>query len=402
MKYIVVLGDGMADYPLEELNGKTPLQYADTPNMDRLAEQGEVGLVKTVPDNMPAGSDVANLSVLGYDPQKYYTGRSPLEAVAMGIDLSEEDVAFRCNLVTLSEEEPFENKRMMDHSADEISTEEAAELIKEISQKLENKSFIFYPGMSYRHLLVWRNADPQYNITLIPPHDISGQVIGNYLPRGNNGDTILNFMVSSSTFLPHHPVNIKRQNQGRKPANSIWIWGEGRKPRLDSFKDKYSLQGAVVSAVDLVKGIGLCAGLNVVEVPGATGNIQTNFKGKASHALKELQRGTDFIFIHIEAPDEAGHRGEVSVKIKAIEEIDKKVLGELLPGLNSMGDYRLMLLTDHPTPISVRTHTHDPVPFCIFDSKTPTGNSSKQFSESEGVEGSFFDRGSDLMEHFLS
>ena len=402
MKYIVVLGDGMADYPLEELNGKTPLQYADTPNMDRLAEQGEVGLVKTVPDNMPAGSDVANLSVLGYDPQKYYTGRSPLEAVAMGIDLSEEDVAFRCNLVTLSEEEPFENKRMMDHSADEISTEEAAELIKEISQKLENKSFIFYPGMSYRHLLVWRNADPQYNITLIPPHDISGQVIGNYLPRGNNGDTILNFMVSSSTFLPHHPVNIKRQNQGRKPANSIWIWGEGRKPRLDSFKDKYSLQGAVVSAVDLVKGIGLCAGLNVVEVPGATGNIQTNFKGKASHALKELQRGTDFIFIHIEAPDEAGHRGEVSVKIKAIEEIDKKVLGELLPGLNSMGDYRLMLLTDHPTPISVRTHTHDPVPFCIFDSKTPTGNSSKQFNEREGVEGSFFDRGSDLMEHFLS
>lgn len=398
MKYIIVLGDGMPDYPVKELQGKTPLQYARTPNMDMLARHGKVGMLKTVPDDMPPGSDVANLTVMGYDPTRCYTGRSPLEAVAMGVELGSDDVAFRCNLVALSEEEAYEKKKMLDYSADEITSGEAKLLIEDISKELGDDFFHFYAGVSYRHLVVWKNG--LENFTLTPPHDIPGKEIGPFLPRGDKSTVLLQFMEKSHYLLKDHRVNRERQARGLRPANSIWLWGQGRRPSLDSFEEKYGLEGAVISAVDLIKGIGICAGLEAVNVEGATGNINTNFRGKALKAVSKLMEGREFIYIHVEAPDEAGHRGELDVKVRAIEEIDEKVVGELLRGMDSFPHYRLMVLSDHPTPLSLRTHTREAVPFVIYDKGAPQRDPEGSFSEEYAHGGLFIEEGYRLMDLF--
>ena len=402
MKYVIILGDGMPDYPLEELDGKTPLEYAHTPNMDNLAQRGEMGKVVTIPDNLPAGSDVANLSVFGYDPNKYYTGRSPIEAVAMGIDLSEKDVTFRCNLVTLSSEEAYEKKTMLDYSADEISSSESELLIQEISEKMGSKKFAFYPGVSYRHIMVWQNPSEELDCILTPPHDISGKPVGDYLPSGSHGHVLLRFMEQSDTYLAKHPVNIRRMEKGLKPANSIWLWGHGKRPHLTSFMEKYGISGSVISAVDLIKGLGLCAGLSAEIVPGATGNINTDFSGKARRALEVLHSGKDFVYVHVEAPDEAGHRGELETKIRAIEEIDNKVVKEIAFGLNDFPNYRLMVLSDHPTPLSLLTHTRDAVPFVITHKDAEPKNPQGVFSERFASEGLFFEKGFKLMDYFIN
>lgn len=402
MKYVVILGDGMPDYPLDELEGKTPLEYARTPNMDKLAKYGEIGTVGTVPQGMPAGSDVANLSVLGYNPAKYYTGRSPIEAVAMGVKLEEKDVAFRCNLVTLSDVEPYNSKKMIDYSAGEVSTSEAREIIGVVSQRLGNEIYNFYPGVSYRHLMVWRGGPDPNCFNLTPPHDIAGKKIASYLPQGENSEVLLDFMESSAVFLPEHRVNKERLAKGLRPVNSIWLWGEGRKPSLDSFREKYGLEGTVISAVDLIKGLGILAGLEAADLPGATGTISTDFKGKAERALNELQSGRDFVFIHVEAPDEAGHQGELETKIKAIEEIDEKVVGEVMRGLEEFPEYGVMVLADHPTPLSLRTHTAEPVPFCIYKNGALEKKESQgEFSESFAAKGIFLEEGYRLMDYFL-
>lgn len=400
MKYIVILGDGMPDYVLKELEGRTPLQFANTPNMDLLATGGEFGMVKNVPEGMPAGSDVANLSVFGYDPGRYYTGRSPLEAAAMGIEMAAGDVSFRCNLVTLSEHEPYERKIMLDYSSDEISTEEARELMEEVSERLGSAFLNFYAGMSYRHLMIWKDGPADFQLT--PPHDITGREIGDHLPRGAHNKVLLDLMLKSAAFLGKHEVNRKRVERGLRPANSIWLWGEGRKPYLDSFRDKYGLEGSVISAVDLIKGIGMLAGLDVAVVPGATGNLDTDYRAKAQIALQELHAGKDFVYIHIEAPDEAGHRGELKNKIRAIEEIDEKVVGEMLRGLEKFPDYRIMVLADHPTPLSLLTHTGEAVPFCIYQkSSGEPGKGKRKFCEKNMVGGLYFTEGFKLMDYFL-
>lgn len=399
MKYLILLGDGMADEPLAELGGKTPLEAAVTPHMDALAAQGETGMVQTVPEGFPPGSDVANLSALGYDPHLYYTGRSPLEAVSMGVHLSDEDVAFRCNLVTLSDEENYAGKTMLDYSAGEISTAEAGTLIADIGRLMGNQALRFYPGISYRHLLVW-SGGPEKTV-LTPPHDISGQPVADYLPQGEGADTLRRLMEESNKHLPDHPVNSKRIRENQRPANSVWLWGQGKKPALPSFKDRYQLTGSVISAVDLVKGIGLCAGLEVVEVAGATGNIHTNFRGKTEAALHELKRGQDFVFVHVEAPDEAGHQGDLAIKIKAIEEVDK-MLGQLLQGISQFPAFRIMVLPDHPTPLSIRTHTGNPVPFVRYAKGNDTKNAAKGYSEAEAKKsGLFYPNGPALMDSFI-
>lgn len=364
MKYVLILADGMADYPVPQLNNQTPLEYARTPNMDRLARMGSTGMVRTIPDGMPPGSDVANLSVMGYDPLQYYTGRSPLEAVSMGVDLADDDVAFRCNLVTLSGDNPYPDKTMVDYSADEISTEESRLLIEEVRRQLGKPPFSFYPGISYRHLMVWKGGGLEVELT--PPHDIPGRRVAEYLPRGKYGPELLGLMIKSPEFLSSHPVNREREKKGLHPANSIWFWGEGKRPSLTSFTDKYRINGSVICAVDLIRGLGICAGLRPVNVPGATGAIVTDFLGKARAAISELLNGQDFVFVHIEAPDEAGHRGELESKINAIEEIDKKVVGEMMTALEGE-EYRMMVLPDHPTPLSVRTHVADEVPFLVCE-----------------------------------
>ena len=366
-KYIVVLIDGAADYKLKELGNKTPLQIAKKPEIDRLAQKGEVGMVKTIPEGIPPGSDTANLSILGYDPAIYSTGRSSLEAVSIGIKLEDDDVTFRCNLVTLSDEPDYNAKVMIDYSAGEISTEESEGLIRKLDSVLGNDHIKFYKGVSYRHVIVWKNG-PE-NTVLTPPHDISGKKIKEFLPSGEGSKDILDMMISSSEILSLDDVNIKRIRAGKNPANSIWLWGKGRKPNLDPFFKKYGVKGSVISAVDLVKGIGICAGLRSVNVEGATGNINTNFKGKAQAVIDEIKNGQDFVYVHIEAPDECGHQGNIAEKIRAIEIIDDKVVGKIRKTLDKMGEsYRLMILPDHPTPISIRTHTSDPVPFLIYDS----------------------------------
>ena len=400
MKYVVVLGDGMADYPIPELGNKTPLSYARTPNLDFLASRGKMGMVKTVPDGMPPGSDVANLSVMGYDPARYYTGRSPLEAMAMGVELEPGDVAFRCNLVTLSEEREFAQKTMVDYSSDEITSAESSQLIAAVKERFDSDEIRFYPGVSYRHLMVWKNGP--LDVELTPPHDISDRVIAEYLPRGKGSEVLLSLMQESNLFLPSHPVNLARVKRGLRPATSLWFWGHGTKPALPLFADKYGLGGSVIAAVDLTKGIGVCAGLKMVNVPGATGNINTDFRGKARAALKELEEGKDFVYIHVEAPDEAGHRGELETKIKAIEEIDEKVIGELLSGLAKFGEYRLMVLPDHPTPLSVRTHTAEEVPFVIFDSRQYYPSKASTYDEASARStGLRFEKGHELMDYFI-
>lgn len=400
MKYLLLLADGMADYNIDSLGGKTPLQYAHTPNMDMLAQSSYLGTVRTVPPGYPPGSDVANLAVMGYDPRQYYTGRSPLEAVSMGVNLDDMDLALRCNLVTLSGEANYADKTMQDYSAGEISSAESAQLIEAIKTGLNSDSFQFYAGISYRHLMIWKNGAAK-SIELTPPHDISDRKIGMYLPQGADGDMLLQLMTASQVYLQNHPVNLTRIEQGLEPANSLWFWGNGTKPALNSFADKYQLQGSVVCAVDLVKGLGISAGLTPVKVAGATGGITTNFAGKARAALDELKNGQDFVYLHIESPDEAGHQGDLAAKVWAIEQIDAEVLGLIRTEMNQFDEIRLLIMPDHPTPLAIKTHTGDPVPFMLFDKKKPYKSGIELFNEESVQSGIYIEDGYQLMDFFI-
>ncbi len=397
MKYIVILGDGMADYPVESLGGKTPLDVAEKPNIDYMSAHGELGLVKTVPDGIKPGSDVANLSVMGYKADKYYTGRSPLEAASIGVPLKDNDVTFRCNLVTLSDEENYADKTMLDYSSDEISTQEAAELIAAVQAELSSDMINFYSGVSYRHLMVWEGGS--LNVTLTPPHDISDRKITDYLPKGEGADIILDMMKKSEKIFKNHPVNKKRIENGKHPATSIWVWGEGSKPMLDTFESKFNLKASVISAVDLIKGIAKCADMNSIDVEGATGNVDTNFDGKAKAALDSL-KDSDFVYIHMEAPDECGHRGEVDNKIKSIELIDEKVVGFLRENLKGT-DYKMLIMPDHPTPLSLKTHVSDPVPYVIYDSRRENGSQLAYNEKNAEKTGKYIAEGYTLMSYFL-
>jgi 2,3-bisphosphoglycerate-independent phosphoglycerate mutase len=402
MKYLVMLCDGMADYPVDELGGKTPLEAAATPNMDKLAETASVGLVKTVADGLKPGSDVANLSVLGYNPDDCYTGRSPLEAGSIGIDMKDTDVSLRCNLVTLTDEQVYEDKTILDYCADDISTAEAEELVKYLAENLNNDEFCFYSGVSYRHCLIWNNGTLDIG-TMTPPHDITGKPIKEYVPAHPNAEKLYELMKKSYELLKDHPVNIERIKKGLRPANSIWLWGEGVRANLVDFKEKYGLKGSMISAVDLLKGIGKFSGMNVVNVDGATGYIDTNFEGKAAAAISEFENGQDFVYIHVEAPDECGHRHEIENKVKSIELIDKYVLEPVAEYLKRTGEaFRVLITPDHATPLSLKTHTNDPVPFMIYDS-SKDNNGVKNFNEKTASEtGLFVEKGHTIMDLFTA
>lgn len=382
MKYIIVLGDGMADEPIEKLSGKTPLEAADKPTMDRLAKKGEVGLAYMVPEGMSPGSDTANLSVLGYDPKIYYTGRSPLEALSIGVDMKKTDVSFRCNLVTLSEEEScYEEKRMVDHSSSEISTEDAAVLMEALKEGLKREGYEFYVGTSYRHLLVWKEGKV---IELTPPHDILTKKIGEHLPEN---EVFCDMMKKSYEILSAHPLNQKRKEQGLNPANSEWFWGAGTRPNLMSFEEKTGKKGVMISAVDLLKGLAVGSEMDKILVEGANGGLHTNYEGKANAAADALlNHGYDFAYVHVEAPDEMGHQGLLNEKIESIEYLDKRVTRLIVEALEKAGeDYRILVLPDHPTPIRVRTHTKDPVPYLLYDSRKELG-SQEEYSEKTAKE----------------
>lgn len=376
MKYVIVLADGMADLPIDELGGKTPLEYAKSPCMDALACGGSMGMVKTVPSSMKPGSDVANLSVIGYNPMECYSGRSPLEALSVGVDMKESDIVFRCNLVTLSEEEPYECKTILDHSSGEISTEDADILMDAVRDAFQNETFKFYTGTSYRHITIWDKGEI---LELEPPHDHLGQVIGQYLPEN---PLFRDMMKKSFDVLNNHPLNLKRAAEGKNKANSMWFWGAGTKPSLQNFTEKTGLRGTMISAVDLLKGIAVGAGMEVAHVEGATGSLDTNYLGKAQAAIDALLKDNqDLVYIHVEAPDEMGHQGNLGHKIQSIEEIDKNVLSVLKKALDDAGEeYRILVLPDHPTPICIRTHTSDPVPYVFYDS-TKVENKNTVFSE---------------------
>ncbi len=397
MKYIVMLGDGMADTPVESLNNKTPLEAAKKPYMDFLAQNGMVGVAKTIPDTLPPGSDTANLSVMGYDPELFYTGRSPLEAVSMGIELGENDIALRCNLVTLSDTENFEDAQMLDYSAGEITTAESKELINFINDNIQTDKIKLYPGVSYRHCLVLKDSKPGSDCT--PPHDISLKPIKDHLPKGEHSNLLLNLMKRSRELLKNHPINIDRVKRGLNPATSCWFWGEGTRPSLTPFIDRYHVKGAVISAVDLLKGIAICAGMTSVDVEGATGNIDTNFKGKAKAAMDLIDDGYDLVYIHVEAPDECGHQGDAANKAKAIELIDEQILGPVIEHLKASGQpYSILLTPDHPTPINVRTHVRTPVPFVIYRSNSKSGPHASAYTEKLAKDtGLFVDKGCKLM-----
>jgi len=399
MKYIVLLCDGMADLPREDLPGKTPMGTASKPNMDKLAKISEIGMVKTVADSLKPGSDVANLSVLGYDPAVYYSGRSPLEAGSIGIDMKPTDVSFRCNLVTLSDEEDYAQKTMTDYCAGDISTAEAKELIKFIREKLGNEEFSFYSGVSYRHCLIWDKGTLDIG-SLTPPHDITGRKITDYLGVNENGKKLLDMMKKSYVLLKDHPVNKKREEKGLRPANSIWLWGEGVRKELTSFEEKYGLKGAMISAVDLLKGIGKFTGMKVIDVEGATGYIDTNFGGKAKAAIDSLKSGSDFVYIHVEAPDECGHRFETENKVKSIELIDELILGPILKEFEGE-KIRVLICPDHPTPLALKTHTNAPVPYLIYDSGKTEKGVDNFCEESAEKTGNYVGAGHTLMERFL-
>ena len=402
MKYLVMLCDGMADEPNEALGNSTPMEKANKPCMDSLAAKAEVGIVKTVAEGLKPGSDVANLSVLGYEPAVYYSGRSPLEAASIGIDLKDTDVTLRCNLVTLSDEEDYEKKTILDYCADDISSEEAKILIEYIQEKLGNDKFRFYPGVSYRHCLVWSNGNPHPGV-LTPPHDITGNVITDYIPKGEAVDELYDLMKKSYDLLKDHPVNKARIARGKRPANSIWLWGEGTKPLLDNFSEKFGKKGSMISAVDLLKGIAICAGMNSVDVDGATGYLDTNFDGKCKAAIEEFKKGADLVYIHVEAPDECGHRGEIENKVKAIEMIDEHILAPVVEFLRGYDDFAVLVCPDHPTPLSIRTHTSTPVPYLIYDSKNEINSGVKVFCEKEAREtGNYIEKGFTMMNYFLT
>lgn len=401
MKYLVMLCDGMADYPVEALGGKTPLEAAVTPTMDKLAETAEVGLVKTVADGMKPGSDVANLSVLGYDPVVYYTGRSPLEAGSIGIDMKKTDVSLRCNLVTLSDEPDYEAKTIIDYCAGDISAAEAKILIDFLAEKLNNDEFSFYSGVSYRHCLIWNNGTLDIG-TMTPPHDITGKPIREYVPKHENAAKLYDLMKKSYDLLKDHPVNKARVERGLRPANSIWLWGEGVRANLDDFKEKYGLSGSMISAVDLLKGIGKFSNMAVVNVDGATGYIDTNFEGKAQAAIDEFKRGQDFVYIHVEAPDECGHRNEMENKVRSISLIDELILGPVVDELRKMGDFKVLVTPDHPTPLALKTHTNDAVPFLIYDSTNAKEGVKNGFCERTAEEtGVYIEKGFTMMRRFI-
>lgn len=399
MKYVVVLGDGMADEPIDQLGGKTPLAYASTPMMDRLAQAGEVGLAKTIPDGMKPGSDTANLAVLGYDPEKYYSGRSPLEALSIGVPMQPTDIALRCNIVTLSEEPdiPYAERTIIDHSSDEISTEDAAVLMEAVREAFEDETYKFYVGTSYRHCLIWDGGVVQ---DITPPHDILGKVIGSYLPAD---DKLREMMEKSYEILNNHPLNLARAAAGKRKANSCWFWGAGTKPALSSFTEKTGKTGAMISAVDLLKGIAVGAGMQVLHVEGATGGLTTNYEGKAAAAVKALlEDGNDFAYIHVEAPDEMGHQGSVENKVKSIEYLDGRVIRPLHEALSASGeDFRILIMPDHPTPIRLRTHTGDPVPYLLYDSTKSAGTGVLYNEAAAETTGVYVEHGYTLIDKLL-
>jgi 2,3-bisphosphoglycerate-independent phosphoglycerate mutase len=415
MKHVIIVGDGMADYPVEGLKGKTPLMVAKTPHMDWLARHGEIGLVRTVPDGFNPGSEIANLSIFGYDPIQYYTGRGPLEAASLGVKLRLDDIAFRCNLVTLQ----FQGKKifMEDFSAGHITDDEAKRVITDLNKVMGTNDIRFYPGVSYRHLMVLKDGAAKYSnlekLQLTPPHDILDKEISPFLPEthgGNGGDQILFLMNESQKILKNHPVNLAREAKGLKPANSIWLWGQGRSPQMVTLKERFGIEGYVISAVHLLKGIGILAGLEVLEVPGATGYFDTNYDGKAQYALRGLKE-KDFVYVHVEAPDEAGHMGDLRLKIEAIEAFDEKIVGAILKGMSDFEGYKILVLPDHPTPLSVRTHTADPVPYVIYPFSNGVYSTEDRGKEAsiEGFDefsaqksGIFIEKGFKLIERFLT
>lgn len=398
MKYIIVLGDGMADEPLEEIGNKTPLEYAKTPNMDLISKKAKIGLAKTIPDGMKPGSDTANLAVLGYDPKKYYTGRSPLEALSIGVDMEDADIAIRCNIVTVSDDDlPYEKKTMIDHSSSEISTEDAKVLLNAVKAELEDDIYQYYLGTSYRHCTIWKNGDV---VELTPPHDILGKVIGDHLPEN---EKLREMMKKSYDILNQHPLNVERAKKGLNKANSLWFWGAGTKPALDSFEGKFGKKGAMISAVDLLKGIAVGAQMNNIEVEGADGTLETNYEGKAEAAVKAVtEDGNDFVYIHVEAPDEMGHQGSLERKIKAIEYLDGRIIGPVYNRMKELGeDFRMLVMPDHPTPICIRTHSSNPVPYMLYDS-TMEENNTWNYNEKEAkMSGNYLDKGYTLINELL-
>ncbi len=402
-KYVIIVGDGMADYPVESLGGKTPLMVARTPHMDWMAEQGEIGLVRTVPDGFNPGSEIANLSIFGYDPIRYYTGRGPLEAASLGVKLAADDIAFRCNLVTLKFN--ADKTVMEDFSAGHITDQEARKVILDLNEEMSSKEIRFYPGVSYRHLMVLKNGAAKFSnlerLEFTPPHDIIGKEVSVFLPKMS--ELILALMNESQRLLKNHPVNLAREAKGLPPANSIWLWGQGRSPRMITLKERFGMDGYVISAVHLIKGIGIIAGLEVLEVPGITGYFDTNYDGKALYALRGL-REKDFVYVHVEAPDEAGHMGNLQLKIEAIEAFDEKVVGPILKGIKGFKRYKVLVLPDHPTPLSVRTHTADPVPYAIYSNEGGAKTvRAKTFDEvSAGQSGIHVEKGFELIERFLN
>ncbi|MBN1882500.1 MAG: cofactor-independent phosphoglycerate mutase [Deltaproteobacteria bacterium] len=397
MKYVVLLGDGMADRTLTELGGCTPLEAAHTPHMDRIAAEGMVGSVKTVPMGFDPGSDVANMSVMGFDPSVYYTGRGPVEAANMGIAMKPGDVAFRMNLVSLGRE-PSGKRIMADYSCGHIPTEESAPMVRSLEMNLGDFEFRMYPGRSYRHIMIWSNGVA--SVVTTPPHDILGEEIGMYLPHGEGAGRLLDLMRRAEMIFADHPINADRRRRGEPVASAPWFWGQGTKPTLPGYRERYGITGAVVSAVDLIQGLGRLAGLDVVEVPGATGWLDTNYEGKVAASLSALWSGADFVYLHVEAPDEAGHAGDVDLKIQAMEDFDREVVGPMMAGLEEMGRFRVLLLPDHPTPIEIRTHSSEPVPFAVYgDGIAPSG--APGFTERIMAHGPFIEQGHTLMEMFL-
>ena len=402
MKYLVLLCDGMADYPVEELGGRTPMECAEKPVMDKLAKKSKVGLVKTVADGLKPGSDVANLSVLGYDPMVCYTWRSPLEAGSIGIDMKDTDISFRCNLVTVSDEEKYEDKTLVDYCADDISTAEAKELIEFLAKEFDNDEFRLYSGVSYRHCLIWNNGTLDLG-NLTPPHDITGRKVTEYVPNHENAQKLYDMMKKSYNLLKDHPVNKAREERGLRPANSMWFWGEGKRAALEPFKEKFGVKGSMISAVDLLKGIGKFSEMNVVSVEGATGYIDTNFEGKANAAIEEFKNGSELVYVHVEAPDECGHRNEVQNKVKSIGLIDKLILTPVLSYLENSGeDFKILICPDHPTPLCLKTHTNDAVPFMIYHKNGEIDGVDTFNEKTAGGTGVFVEKGPTLMQSFIN
>lgn len=398
MKYIVVLGDGMADEPIDMLGGKTPLAYAKTPMMDELAPKSEIALVHTIPEGMKPGSDTANLAVMGYNPRKYYSGRSPLEALSIGVDMKPTDIALRTNIVTLTEEDvPFEQRTIVDHSSGEISTEDAAVLMEAVKKEFENDRYHFYVGTSYRHLLIWDQGEV---IELAQPHDHLGEVIAPYMP---SDQVLRDMMIRSYDILNNHPINVERAAKGLNKANCLWFWGAGTRPALSSFEEKTGKSGVMISAVDLLKGIAVGAGMDVIEVEGATGSLHTNYEGKAMAAVNALLDGKDFAYIHVEAPDEMGHQGNVDNKVKSIEYLDSRVIRVIVDEMNKAGeDFRLLVMPDHPTPIRCRTHTSDSIPYMLYDSTKPQNHAGMLYNEAMAKStGKLVEHGYELMDRLL-